>query len=1648
MSRILKGVLITFIALMLISSIATAQEVFVVDDDGNPATTYQTLKAAILTAESFAGGPHMIVINEGTYSGAGLVISNTAKIASIKGRDGADPADIVFQAATYQTVNFLDISGTTNLLISGFTVLDYDTAFVGHGVDGVQMTYLRLGNNGVDGYVGGNDESGGGIALFDCDDGFFDNLYIFDGERGIRLADDAADPSDGNTISNNVVENNEQYGIYIKNGSNNIIDGNTVTASEDFGIQIRGAGNGNTISNNMVTNCLWEGITVSGPTGSTISGNTVFGCAYNPINPSGANNHTGISYAGIDIEGVATSATIFENNCYENGDGVTGFGLNVDGFWCNIYDNCFWGHPGTQAVDNATGGVNWWHNNYYSDMAFGATSYSLGVATDLSPAMRMINPEASATDIEVYSNQVVDFNLYLPGVCDTTDAVGMALYEFTVSWDTTKLEYISVGSGNDEFLGVAGDALYIVTGGQSTGSVTFSGTNFDAPNFGEGLLASIEFKGIGTGSSNVTIGTTTYRDGDNNDIVIGSATLTLNVQDTEAPTITVVANDPIGDDTYSDGYGNVKLYVEGAVTDNYALNSVWYRYDNTGSWNFITAVTGKTDTYGALPGDYYLDITGLTQGAHNVNVIVVDQSGNRDSVYYDFNIDRTGPDVANLTLADADGCAQAGYTSSLIVDVAWDNPDGSAVQHEFYYSGTWHGVLPIENPTTYTLNAVEGVHQLWVRQYDVYGNMGPQIGPVAITLDQTAPVPSALVLDGGALKTNTTSINADASQDVPGGATHIAWSETVGDLTCDGATWIAAPIHPFAVTLSAGDGVKTVYMVSRDAAGNVSAPISDDIELDTEAPVLTVFDIQPVCSSSKTVTINIEWTGTDAKWIHIYETNIATPTKTASVDISALTSPATVTFKVSDGEGNYDLFGLLEDDIGNVQDDGDALTDNFFYDAVNPTVTAITLLDTDYDGSLFPHAQWTNDATVDVEITGLSADVVTLEFSETGAFGGEETQMTVSSPGDPFNTTYTFSAPTECAVNTLYVRAVDCANRLSAAVFDGITYDVTLPVITDFMVTSADPTNVLSANVSMTLTDNCNAWKMRVYEDGYVGSAVWVDDAATATVTLANDGDGVRTLKIDFIDPTGSMVSASTTVEVDQTAPSGTAVLQQFGNPLAIAGYTNSLTNNEVVNITWDADALQMAIRNNDGSSNTGWMALTNSYNPWTLIAGGSGTRTIEIIFKDNAGNVGSWIPISIMYLDGTSLMSPTAGTAFGVPGASVTMDWAPVVNGQYYYVKYNFTGKYPTFDDGIPPHPGALGDTTEGIFAAMVPDTHFVFSAPHADIYSFSIWTIDLAGNISLLPNMDVVETDYILGDMDLDGAIEFVDDFGTFASVYSLTTASTSFLADADFGPTNDGSGTGYPIPDGAINVEDLAIMGLNYNAANSKKSPQDFMGKAAPSMVAVDATISKLGQEYVVSITANHVEDIMLYYLDLGLNNDDVEIISATRGEGFSNTSTSWFHHNNNSSNIELTGIVLGDDQFTSNELARVIVRSEYIDDFKLEEINIIVRDRANNDINVEFNVVNKIEILPNEFALRQNYPNPFNPSTTIELSLPVATQYSLKIFNITGQLVETFDGYSEAGIHHIEWDASNNSSGIYFYRLETSAFSDTKKMILLK
>ncbi len=95
------------------------------------------------------------------------------------------------------------------------------------------------------------------------------------------------------------------------------------------------------------------------------------------------------------------------------------------------------------------------------------------------------------------------------------------------------------------------------------------------------------------------------------------------------------------------------------------------------------------------------------------------------------------------------------------------------------------------------------------------------------------------------------------------------------------------------------------------------------------------------------------------------------------------------------------------------------------------------------------------------------------------------------------------------------------------------------------------------------------------------------------------------------------------------------------------------------------------------------------------------------------------------------------------------------------------------------------------------------------------------------------------------------------------------------------------------------------------------------------------------------------------------------------------------------------------------------------------------------------INQNGSIPHSYELKQNYPNPFNPATLITFSLPKEGNVKLTVFNLLGeQIGRLVNEYKKEGTYSVKFDGSNLASGIYFYKLETSSYNMTRRMVLLK
>ncbi len=112
------------------------------------------------------------------------------------------------------------------------------------------------------------------------------------------------------------------------------------------------------------------------------------------------------------------------------------------------------------------------------------------------------------------------------------------------------------------------------------------------------------------------------------------------------------------------------------------------------------------------------------------------------------------------------------------------------------------------------------------------------------------------------------------------------------------------------------------------------------------------------------------------------------------------------------------------------------------------------------------------------------------------------------------------------------------------------------------------------------------------------------------------------------------------------------------------------------------------------------------------------------------------------------------------------------------------------------------------------------------------------------------------------------------------------------------------------------------------------------------------------------------------------------------------------------------------------------------YRLKQIDLDGSFKYSEAVTVDLGAVNR-------FALKQNYPNPFNPTTEISFDVPKESRVKLSVYNALGQKVaDLLNEKLSAGTHHVRFDGSNLTSGIYFYRMQSNGFTAIKKMILMK
>jgi len=563
------------------------------------------------------------------------------------------------------------------------------------------------------------------------------------------------------------------------------------------------------------------------------------------------------------------------------------------------------------------------------------------------------------------------------------------------------------------------------------------------------------------------------------------------------------------------------------------------------------------------------------------------------------------------------------------------------------------------------------------------------------------------------------------------------------------------------------------------------------------------------------------------------------------------------------------------------------------------------------------------------------------------------------------------------------------------------------------------------------------------------------------------------------ISMTASEMYNSDNLLIDCPLPSPTTIIADCDDPVftlngpATGDFYNTAPALDIqATDNCDIDAVYYQI---DGCEELGWIAIAgtgysgNSWNDvaWTVpgFAGMSEEEhcvRFKVIDDNGLGNSDS---CSYFWCFTKDVTDPTAPVGFvAEPGHNkVKLNWDTNPDVVGYRIQRIAWNDYPLYVTP-PAYPTDENDGTnvfDGPGNSNI-DTYLLDNSSR-DIYYYAVFAYDAAGNFSTGSNAR--STSYWLGDIadeftafgNYDGYVR-TGDLYQLGITYWYDTGDPQFESEADWGPTVGGNPKGIPVPDGSIDILDLAIFAINYDAV-------DPISKIVP--IFADQTVNG-------PLSINLWQDESLsdntYHLSLNNSSGEAKVLHIAMRCSQNNILTAH--------NMEIESEIAGYPVFAKIRQQNDIVEFDFAligrgvgingsgdiatltfstTDGSNPEVTLLeaqVFDTENKEVKVELiNSAKPSSGLPNTFELSQNYPNPFNPTTTISYQVPHAEHVTISIYNITGQKVKTLvDNQHDAGIYSIVIDAADNgstlSSGVYFYKMTAGNISISRKMVLLK
>ncbi|NOZ86233.1 MAG: hypothetical protein GXP49_08190 [Deltaproteobacteria bacterium] len=666
---------------------------------------------------------------------------------------------------------------------------------------------------------------------------------------------------------------------------------------------------------------------------------------------------------------------------------------------------------------------------------------------------------------------------------------------------------------------------------------------------------------------------------------------------------------------------------------------------------------------------------GASEGTKTVFAKLRDDAKNESGTIFDSIVyDITPPQSTSMTI---DGGDPVTNSPNLLLNLS----AVGATRMKISDNGTCNGGTA-ENYTgtkAFTTTQPEGTVTLSVVYYDAAGNASACITD-DIELDQTPPENASLqIVSLGGDDTHTASRNVRLNI-AANGATQMRISNNAA---CTGGTWEDYATIKEWTLVNGGDNVQAwVSVTFKDAAGNTSQCISDDILIDTVAPVPTAFQVEAggtdtyYTNSSSLYITALAASGT---WSTAeLSENMAFSTVTATISYPP-SFPVSYTLQdyASDGsrDGQKRIFARFKDAVGNTSA---IIESDVYLDTVAPVFTDIQIDDDDdyTDSNLFYVTMQAQDTASGVHYAYLDDD---------------------SSPFDGTRYTYdtlvTYSyADNTSGIKTVWVGFEDLAGNRSEAISDQIHLDVGAPSSVSFTIDGgascpANITNNTLVTLAITASDDQNGSgiaEVKIAENADFDLANWQAYIPNkAFVLSAANGNKVIGLKVrDFV---GHESTASNRcIILDTQPPSPVSVSVQEGDKYYKKDVTLSV--HALDNISGASDLWMWVdgsdvskFTNSGGSGVNRWMPYASGT---ATLSDGDGTKHIYVKYRDRAGNETQFTTDTVL-LD-TSPPQDVISDSIEAGFRQVSVSWQPSHDAESgitgYYVYY---GTSPSLMDG-----------------------------------------------------------------------------------------------------------------------------------------------------------------------------------------------------------------------------------------------------------------------------------------------------------------------------------------------------------------------------